>query len=122
MCWEPTAPIRSVARQRFITGFAAAMATASVVALGVAFVLERRRATLDRLHLMRTFTHQLRAPAMALGLDIEPLRASYDELPDTFRSRSSESRAASHAFIACSSTARGHSSSSRAEESSPHPS
>jgi DNA-binding response OmpR family regulator len=49
--------------------------------LGLAFVRERRRVTRDRLHLLRTLTHELRTPAMALGLDIEPLRASYDELP-----------------------------------------
>jgi signal transduction histidine kinase len=81
LCWEPTAPRRSIARQRTIMGLAAAFATVSVVVLGVAIARERRRAALDRLHLLRTLTHELRTPAMALGLDIEPLRASYDELP-----------------------------------------
>jgi signal transduction histidine kinase len=81
LCWEATAPRRAAAWRRFVSGFAGAMATASVVVLGLSFARERRRAALDRLHLLRTLTHELRTPAMALGLDIEPLRASYDELP-----------------------------------------
>ena len=81
LCWEATAPRRVAAWQRAITAFAAAIALASVVVLGVAFVRERRRAALDRLHLIRTLTHELRTPAMSLGLDIEPFRAAYDDLP-----------------------------------------
>jgi signal transduction histidine kinase len=81
LCWEPTAPRRDKAWQRLVTGIAAAIAAASAIVLGIAFVRERRRAALDRMHLLRTLTHELRTPAMALGIDIEPLRASYDELP-----------------------------------------
>ncbi|MGZ3449403.1 MAG: sensor histidine kinase [Polyangiales bacterium] len=81
LCWEATAPRRFAALQRSITGLAAAIATASVIVLGLAFVRERRRAALDRMHLLRTLTHELRTPAMALGLDIEPLRVAYDDLP-----------------------------------------
>jgi len=81
LCWEATAPRRSAAWQRLIIGLAAATATASALVLGLSFVRERRRAALDRLHLLRTLTHELRTPAMALGLSIEPLRASYDDLP-----------------------------------------
>ncbi len=78
LCWEAT-PRRALPRS--MTGGAAALAIASVVVLGFAFVRERRRAALDRLHLLRTLTHELRTPAMALGIDIEPLRARYDDVP-----------------------------------------
>lgn len=82
LCWELTAPRRSAAHQRLVGALAAVVAAASVVVLGFALVRERRRAALDRLHLLRTLTHELRTPAMALGLDIEPLRASFDEVPE----------------------------------------
>jgi signal transduction histidine kinase len=83
LCWEvATAPRRSaVLLQRLVLAFAAVMAVASIFALGLVFVRERRRAALDRLHLLRTLTHEVRTPATALVLDIEPLRAAYDELP-----------------------------------------
>jgi signal transduction histidine kinase len=81
LCWEPTVKRRAGVWQRFVSGFAAATAFASVVVLGVAFARERRRAATDRLHLLRTLTHELRTPAMTLGLDIEPVRASFEDLP-----------------------------------------
>lgn len=81
LCWETTARTRSATWQRMTSSAAAAIASASAVAIAVAFLRERRRAALDRLHLLRTLTHEVRTPAMALGLAVEPLRASYDELP-----------------------------------------
>jgi len=81
LCWDAPPSGPSAAWRRRVTGLAATTAAASAVLLGIVFVRERRRAALDRLHLMRTLTHELRTPAMALGLDIEPLRAAYDELP-----------------------------------------
>lgn len=81
LCWESAADRRAIVWQRGVSTAAAALAIASVIALGFAFVRERRRAALDRLHLLRTLTHELRTPAMALALDIEPLRAGYDDLP-----------------------------------------
>jgi signal transduction histidine kinase len=81
LCWEATAPRRTSAWQQAITATASGIAIASMLVLGVGFARERRRASRDRLHLIRTLTHELRTPAMALGLDIEPLRAGYDDVP-----------------------------------------
>lgn len=82
LCWEP----RSVAdRHRpallFGTGASAALVLAASFALGFAYIGERRRIHGDRIHVLRTLTHELRTPATSLRLDIEPLRAAYDELP-----------------------------------------
>jgi signal transduction histidine kinase len=79
LCWEPS--MRGAAWQRTVTVVAAIVASASAIGLVLLFVRERRRAAVDRLHLLRTLTHEIRTPAMALGLDIEPLRGAYDELP-----------------------------------------
>ncbi len=53
----------------------------SSIFLGVAYIGARRRVHRDRIHVLRTLTHELRTPATSLRLDIEPLRAAYDELP-----------------------------------------
>jgi signal transduction histidine kinase len=65
---------------------AGTIASASLVvlasfALGAAYFVERRRMHADRIHVLRTLTHELRTPATSLRLDIEPLRAAYDDLP-----------------------------------------
>jgi signal transduction histidine kinase len=82
LCWQP----RSTAdRQRpalmFGTGASAAFVAIASLTVGLAFFKERRRLHADRIHVLRTLTHELRTPATSLRLDIEPLRAAYDELP-----------------------------------------
>lgn len=79
LCW-----VRLDPRQRVVDGVTIASASIAALAggfLAFAFVRERRRAAADRLHVFRTLTHELRTPAQSLGLDIELLQASYDELP-----------------------------------------
>lgn len=79
LCW-----VRLDPRQRIVDGVATASAIIAAVAggfLAFAFVRERRRAAADRLHVFRTLTHELRTPAQALGLDIELLQSTYDDLP-----------------------------------------
>jgi signal transduction histidine kinase len=82
LCWET---VTSAERHR--GALAAATAASSGVALFAALGLaiawrnERKRVNADRLHVLRTLTHELRTPATSLGLDIEPLRAAYDEMP-----------------------------------------
>jgi signal transduction histidine kinase len=82
LCWEPVPAAR---RHRSIltagTAGSAALATIASIALGIAVVRERRRAHTDRIHVLRTLTHELRTPATSLRIDIEPLRAAYDDLP-----------------------------------------
>jgi two-component system osmolarity sensor histidine kinase EnvZ len=65
------------------TASAAFVALVSSVALALAYAVERRRRDADRLHVLRTLTHELRTPVTSLRLDIEPLRSSYDSLPMT---------------------------------------
>ena len=83
LCWQP---MPEVERHR---GFFAAVTTTATttvffaaLALGLSFWLERRRLHADRIHVLRTLTHELRTPATSLGLDIEVLNAAYDELPE----------------------------------------
>ena len=82
LCWEP----RTQA-ERHRSSFFAWTTSSAVVALGAlsvlafAYVGERRRLHRDRVHVLRTLTHELRTPATSLRLDIEPLRRAYDELP-----------------------------------------
>lgn len=82
LCWEP---LSLSARFRTARTFTTAASTAllAVASLAVLFVLtrERRRAHSDRIHVLRTLTHELRTPATSLRIDIEPLRAAYDALP-----------------------------------------
>lgn len=81
LCWTRLDP-----RQRLVDGVTLGSAIVAAVAggfLAFAFVRERRRAAADRLHVFRTLTHELRTPAQALGLDIDLLQSSYDELPPT---------------------------------------
>ncbi len=60
------------------SGLLAGLAAIAMVTLSVA---SRRRVQRDRLHVLRTLTHELRTPAASIGFDIEPLRAAYDDLP-----------------------------------------
>lgn len=82
LCWET---VTSAERHRgaltTVTTASAGVALFAAVGLMIAWRNERRRVNADRLHVLRTLTHELRTPAMSLGLDIEPLRAAYDEMP-----------------------------------------
>jgi signal transduction histidine kinase len=82
LCWE------TLTRAERHRGALAAASTASAslalfaaIALAVAWRNDRKRVNADRLHVLRTLTHELRTPATSLGIDIEPLRAAYDEMP-----------------------------------------
>lgn len=82
LCWEPRTPA-----ERHRSALLACTVSSAVVAFGAlsvlafAYVGERRRLHRDRIHVLRTLTHELRTPATSLRLDIEPLRNAYDELP-----------------------------------------
>lgn len=82
LCWET---VTSAERHRGVLAAAtvtsASVALFAAIGLAVAWRNERRRVNADRLHVLRTLTHELRTPAMSLGIDIEPLRAAYDEMP-----------------------------------------
>lgn len=83
LCWEPT-PENERRRGFFAAASTAATTTVflAALALGLSFWLERRRLHADRIHVLRTLTHELRTPATSLGLDIEVLNAAYDDLPE----------------------------------------
>ncbi len=82
LCWKALSPAERDGPRLFgATMASAALVVAASLALGIAYLGERRRAHRDRIHVLRTLTHELRTPATALRLDIEPLRAAYDELP-----------------------------------------
>ena len=82
LCWEPrTAADRHRPALLFGTVASASLVVCASFALGFATMGERRRLHGDRIHVLRTLTHELRTPATSLRLDIEPLRAAYDELP-----------------------------------------
>ena len=82
LCWE-TLTGRGGLRPWLgaITVTSAALVVATTFALGAGQLRERRRHHADRIHVLRTLTHELRTPATSLSLDIEPLRAAYDDLP-----------------------------------------
>lgn len=84
LCWE-IVPRTDLARGSFAVVTAAATVTIFFAALGLAasLWLERRRLHEDRIHVLRTLTHDLRTPATSLGLDIDVLNAAYDDLPET---------------------------------------
>ena len=82
LCWET---ITAVQRHRDVlvawtTGSTMLVVVASI-AVASLYLRERRRIHADRIHVLRTLTHELRTPATTLRLDIEPLRAAYDDLP-----------------------------------------
>lgn len=83
LCWRSLTPV-----ERHRTGLLAAtsasagLAVLASLALALAYIAERRRMHADRIHVLRTLTHELRTPATSLRLDIEPLRAAYDQLPE----------------------------------------
>jgi signal transduction histidine kinase len=82
LCWEPAAD--DAGRRGVLAAITVASAGAtalSILALALGYARERRRMHLDRIHVLRTLTHEIRTPAASLALDIEPLRAAYDELP-----------------------------------------
>ena len=79
LCWTRMDPRRPWV-EKATMGSVVVAALAGLL-LGFAFVQERRRAAADRLHVFRTLTHELRTPAQSLGLDIELLQSSYDDLP-----------------------------------------
>jgi signal transduction histidine kinase len=82
LCWEPrSAADRHRPALLLGTSASAALVVGASLALGFAYVGERRRLHADRIHVLRTLTHELRTPATSLRLDIEPLRAAYDDLP-----------------------------------------
>jgi signal transduction histidine kinase len=82
LCWQPVRVPRT--RRHLLAGstiFAGALFAGSLAALLLGYTRDRRRMHLDRVHVLRTLTHEIRTPATSLRLDIEPLRAAYDELP-----------------------------------------
>jgi signal transduction histidine kinase len=82
LCWEALPMSVRYATLRTATTIGTFMVFAgSALALVWTVMRERRRAHADRLHVLRTLTHELRTPATSLKLDIEPLRAAYDALP-----------------------------------------
>ncbi len=82
LCWETrTMADRHRPALLFGTGASAMLVAIASLALGFAYVGERRRIHGDRIHVLRTLTHELRTPTTSLRLDIEPLRAAYDDLP-----------------------------------------
>ncbi len=83
LCWQPLSFAEHHRRALVASTLGSAMtAVGAAIAMVVAQVHQRRRAHLDRVHVLRTLTHELRTPATSLGLDIEPLRAAYDDLPE----------------------------------------
>lgn len=93
VCSRPAAPdlclraIPPAERQRrgllLATTASGGIAALASLALALAYIRERRRVHADRIHVLRTLTHELRTPATSLRLDIEPLRAEYDRLPES---------------------------------------
>jgi len=82
LCWQTvSAGERNRSALVAWTTSAALLVVASSLAVGVLYLGERRRIHADRIHVLRTLTHELRTPATSLRLDIEPLRAAYDDLP-----------------------------------------
>ncbi len=82
LCWQPRTPADRHRSALLASTFgSAAFVGLASVALVIAYVRERRRVHADRIHVLRTLTHELRTPATSLRLDIEPLRAAYDDLP-----------------------------------------
>ncbi len=58
------------------------LAVAGIALLIAMIVRARREADRERVFLLRTLTHELRSPVTAMRLDVEPLRASFDALPE----------------------------------------
>lgn len=80
LCWQGVPSTGSRALSAAV-GASAVLALSSALGLLLLTVRERRNAHADRMHVLRTLTHELRTPAAALLLDIEPLRSAYDDLP-----------------------------------------
>jgi signal transduction histidine kinase len=77
LCWaKVVSPFPSRAY-----GVALGLLVLASVALVVDRVRAGRLARLDRALVLRTLTHELRTPATALALSLEPLRSAYDTLP-----------------------------------------
>jgi signal transduction histidine kinase len=82
LCWETlTSGERNRTAFMAWTMSSALLVLAASIAVTGFYLGERRRIHADRIHVLRTLTHELRTPATSLRLDIEPLRAAYDELP-----------------------------------------
>jgi signal transduction histidine kinase len=83
LCWrEARAPTwrRTAARAMGASG--AALLVVTTALLGAMVVRARREAARERVFLLRTLTHELRSPVTAMRLDVEPLRAAFDALPE----------------------------------------
>lgn len=83
LCWrtDPVPEARTT-RVRALGGSGVALLCAGL-ALSIALVVRaRREAERERVFLLRTLTHELRSPVTAMRLDVEPLRASFDALPE----------------------------------------
>lgn len=82
LCWEPLAVSTRFASLRTVTTTTSlVLLAAGAIVLAVTVMRERRRAHTERIHVLRTLTHELRTPATSLKLDIVPLRRAYDGLP-----------------------------------------
>ena len=82
LCWEPLTTAERYRKALAVaTTASAALSLVAAAVLAVAYARERRRMHADRVHVLRTLTHELRTPATTLALDVEPLRAAYDALP-----------------------------------------
>ncbi len=83
LCWhtEPVSASRRSGVRALLLG-GAALGMLGIALLVALVVRARREAERERVFLLRTLTHELRSPVTAMRLDVEPLRASFDALPE----------------------------------------
>jgi signal transduction histidine kinase len=91
-CVEPASPVLCWRAERVpasrrtsvrALGGGGAVLLCAGLALSIALVVRaRREAERERVFLLRTLTHELRSPVTAMRLDVEPLRAAFDALPE----------------------------------------
>ncbi len=86
LCWQPLTNAelheRGLLAWRWGSVLAVLLAAAS---LANAYRMDRRRIQADRVHILRTLTHELRTPATSLRVDVDVLARSYDALPEECR-------------------------------------
>lgn len=82
---DPVSLERKVARAQALG--AASLVLLLLAALGEAWrrSRERRRGERERLFMLQTLSHELRTPATSLALSVEPIRSSFDSLPDALQ-------------------------------------
>ena len=84
VCWrlDPGYLRRAGLAYGLLAAFSFLALAATAGFLLVSRVRAQRRERDDRAFILRTLTHELRTPAAALNLALEPLRNEFDELPD----------------------------------------